>query len=158
MKKILGAATASVMALGVLAGCGGGSNNSSGSYCDDIKSTSSQLKGLDSTSDLTADKFNALQTAVHKIAGEAPGDVKGSWASIEGQFTFLQDALDDAGLSIDDFGEMSQGHLPDGVDPSDLAALQKKLSSYDTSGLQSASTKIEDQVKSDCDITLDLTS
>jgi hypothetical protein len=156
MKKLLGAATAAILTATVLAGCGGDNNSSSGGgYCDDIKSTSTDLKDLGKTDAFTADKFTAITDAVHKIAGEAPSDIKPSWTLIDTQFSFLTKTLADAGVSMDDFSKLASGQTPSGLDPAKMAALGAKLQQFDTAGLDSATTKIQNQVKSDCDIDLD---
>jgi hypothetical protein len=155
MKKLLGAATAALLTATVLAGCGGDDKGgSSGGYCDDIKSTSSDLKDLGTNDAFTADKFNAIADAVHTIAGEAPSDIKPSWTLIDTQFTFLTKTLSDAGVSMDDFAKLAAGQSPSDLDAAKMAELGAKLQQLDTAGLDSASTKIQNQVKSDCNIDL----
>lgn len=154
MKKILGAAAASVLTLTVMAGCGGGSShNSSSGYCGDVKDTASKLNGLSDPTSFTDAKYTALTTAVHNLAGEAPTDVKPSWTLIENQFTMLHSALADAGLSMDDFAKLTKGQVPS-LDPSKLQALETKLQSFDTKGLGTAADKIQSEVKSECNIDL----
>jgi hypothetical protein len=173
MKKL----AAALMTLTALAGCGGDDNSAGdttgthggggqtstpppsvtqpafggGSYCDDLKSAKAQLSGLDGN--FTADKFTAINLAVHKIADEAPGDIKDSWTLVADEFDGLQKALSDAGLSMDDFSKLTQGGAPS-IDPTKLQALQKALQSFDTKGLTQATNKITAEVKSECGIGL----
>lgn len=152
MKKILGAATAALLTATVLAGCGG-SSSSAGSYCGDLKVASTQLKGLGASS-LAGDNFAAVITAVHKVAGEAPSDIKPSWTLISNEFDALQSAVTSAGLSMSDFGQLASGQTPANVDPAKLAALDKTLQGMNTSGLSAASDKIAAEVKKECSIDL----
>jgi hypothetical protein len=91
---------------------------------------------------------------VHTIAGEAPSDIKPSWTLIDTQFTFLTKTLSDAGVSMDDFAKLAAGQSPSDLDAAKMAELGAKLQQLDTAGLDSASTKIQNQVKSDCNIDL----
>lgn len=152
MNKMVGIGVAGMMCVTALAACGGSDNSSSGSYCNDIKSASDQFKGL-STTDLSGDNFTQLNSAVHKIAGEAPGEIKGSWTLLGNQFDALQKAMDDAGLSMDEFNRVTQGDTS-GIDPSKLGTLGKALQNLDTTGVSAATEKIQTQVKNDCDIDL----
>src|SRR5690348_16611889 len=98
--KLMGAAVAAVISMAALSACGGnGSSSSSSGYCDDLKTASTQLSGLNNATDLDQQKFDEIRTAVHTIAGEAPADVKSSWTLVDNQFEFLQNTLKDAGLS-----------------------------------------------------------
>ncbi len=154
MKKIVGTAAAALMTITGLAGCGGG--DSGGGYCEDVKTAQDELGGLDGA-DFTADKFDALTTAVHNIADEAPDDIKGSWTLLADQFESLESILKSAGLTMDDFGGLVQGNTPDGFDASQLQALETKLQSFDSQGITTATDKIHDQVLADCDIELNKT-
>lgn len=154
MNKTLGAGAAALMTVTVLAGCGGSGSSSGGSYCDDIKTASNQLSGLGSGSSFTAGKFDAVNTAVHKIADEAPSTIKSQWTIVADQFDALIKAISDAGLSMDDFGKLSQGGTPPSIDPAKLTALTNALKNFDAQGLSAATSKIQTQVKSDCNFDL----
>lgn len=72
MRKVAALAAATVMSLGALTGCSGGS------YCDDLKSMgdSQELKGFDPS------KPDTIQKAVDaskKLEGSAPDDLKDDW-------------------------------------------------------------------------------
>jgi hypothetical protein len=153
--KLTAAAVAAVLSMAALTGCGGTSgSSSSGDYCSDLKTASANLADLVKVQNLNQDTFNRLQDAVHNLAGEAPANVKGSWTLFDSQLTFLQNALNDAGLSMDDFGALAAGQTPSGVDAAKLLALTKKLNNFDTAGLNTASTKIQNEAKSDCHVDL----
>jgi hypothetical protein len=154
MKRILGALTACLLALSVIAGCGGSSNSSSDNYCNDVKAAGRQLHGLNDPSSLTAATFTSFNRAVHTIAGEAPSDVKGSWTLIGNQLDLLQSAMSDAGLSMNDLGKLMKGQAPPSTDPSKLQALTQKLQSFNETGLDAAGQKIDREVTSECHIDL----
>lgn len=153
MNKILGAGAAALMTVTVLAGCGGSDSGGSNGYCDDIQTASNQLSGLGG-SDFTADKFDAVNSAVHNIAGEAPSEIKSQWTLVADEFDALTQALSDAGISMDDFSKLSQSGTPPSIDPSKLQALETALKDFDATGLSAAASKIQTQVKSDCNIDL----
>jgi cytochrome c556 len=73
---------------------------------------------------------------------------------VDSQLIFLQNAMKDAGLTMDDFASLAKGQTPPNFDTSKLPALEKKLESFDTTGLTAASTKIQTEVKSDCNVDL----
>lgn len=154
MNKILGAGAAALMTVTVLAGCGSSDSGSGSGYCDDIKTASDQLSGLGSGSSFTSAKFDAVNTAVHKIAAEAPSTIKSQWTIVADQFDALIKAIGDAGLSMDDFSKLGQGGTPPSIDPAKLTALTNALKNFDAQGLSAATSKIETQVKSDCNLDL----
>ena len=156
MKKISGAGIAVLLCASALAGCGGSDDSSSGGYCDDIGAARTQFKDL-SDSDITGDNFSAIQDTIHKIADEAPDDVESSWTLLANQFDALQSALDDAGVSMDDFSKITSGDTS-GIDPSKLTDLTTALQNFDTDGIASATTKITTEVKDECDIDMDADS
>lgn len=153
MKKIAGASIAALMCAGTLASCGGSDDSSSGGYCDDIKAATQQFQDL-SDSDLNGDNLTKIIDAVHTIEGEAPDDIKSSWTFLDTQFDAFQQAIDDAGVSMDDFSQLTTGDTS-GIDPSKLAELQTALEDFDTEGISTESDKITAQVKKECGIDMD---
>ncbi|MDX6297219.1 MAG: hypothetical protein QOI51_1076 [Nocardioidaceae bacterium] len=131
----------------------GGGGLTSGNYCDDLKSAALALGSLGGSNEFTNDRFNALNSAVHSIADEAPSSIKGSWTLIAAQFDALRQALQEAGLSMDDFSKLSSGQVPS-IDPAKLRVLETKLSSFDSKGVTAASTKISNEVQADCHLNL----
>lgn len=149
MKRIVRLGVAALMTVTALAGC---SSSSSNSYCDDIKSATTQFKGL-SSANLGGADFAALNTAVHKVAGEAPSDIKSQWTTLANLFDTLQGAMDGAGLSTDDATKLLQGNTT-GIDPAKLAKFATAMKNFNTTGITAASNKIQTEVKSECNIDL----
>lgn len=148
MNKIAGVGVASLLSVSALAGCGGSSSSSSATYCNDVKAASNQFKGL-STADLANGNLADLFAAVHKIAGEAPSDIKASWTVLDTKFGALKAAMAKAGVSLDDFGKLTRGDTS-GIDPTKLAALATFFKNFDTAGIDTATKKITPEVKSEC--------
>jgi hypothetical protein len=151
--KLTGAAAAAVLTLTGLTACGGG-GSSAADYCPDVKAADAQFSGLSSPSELNEDTFSKLKDAVHKIADEAPDDIKPTWTSVDNALEELDNTLKDAGLSMDDFGDLTKGNLPPNMTIGQAQALAKKLQNIDTSALTSAGTKIQSEVKSKCNFQL----
>lgn len=156
MNKIAGASIAALMCAGALAGCGGSDDSSSGGYCDDIKSATEQFQNL-SDNDITGDNLTAIIDAVHTIEAEAPDDIKSSWTFLSTQFDAFKTAMDDAGVSMDDFSKLTANDTS-GIDPAKLAELTTALQSFDSDGISKESDKITAQVKEECDIDMDANS
>ena len=153
--KLTGAVAATILAISGLTACGGSdSSSSSGDYCGDLKSAQSNLSNIGSLDTVTPDKFNAVLDAVHKIADEAPADIKPSWTLLSSGFDSFKQILADAGLSISDLGDIEKGNLPGNLTIAKAQELAQKLQNIDTSGFSAAQTKIETEVKSKCNIDL----
>lgn len=154
MNKILGAGAAALMTVTVLAGCGGDDGGSGGGYCDDLKSTKATITSL-GDADLTQATFDKLTDNVHTIADEAPSDITDSWNTVAGALDTFTSALSDAGLSIDDLQKIGQPGVPT-PDPAALQALTTASQKLDSDALTAASDKINTEVKSECDLDLDI--
>lgn len=141
---------------GTTSGDNGGGGFTSGNYCGDLKAAALALRSLGGSKEFTNDRFSAINSAVHSIAGEAPSSIKASWTLIATQFDALEQALKDAGLSMNDFSKMSSGQVPS-IDPAKLRVLETKLSSFDSKGLTAATTRISNEVKADCHFNLNQT-
>jgi len=143
-------AAATLMA-GMLTACGGGGSGDTDAYCDSIEDAKSDIESLDSAD------FDNLEQAFdtfHKIAGEAPDDVKADWEVLDGAFQDMQDALAEAGLKISDLEGLSSGQLPEGVDQAKLAALVEDLQAVGSEKVQDAADNIEKHAKDECDVDL----
>jgi hypothetical protein len=88
MRKVAALAAATVMSLGALTGCSGGS------YCDDLKSMSDnkELKDFDPK------KPDTIQKAIDaskKLEGSAPDDLKDDWKVLAEYLEKTKDAAGD---------------------------------------------------------------
>jgi hypothetical protein len=147
----------SALALGasLLAGCGGG--NSTDTYCKELKTAKADFSGL-SSSTPDFNKFDQIISTFHKLAKDAPSEVKPDWETLDGALTTLQKDLADAGLSMKDLGPISKGQLPAGMTQQQLQALAPKLQlafgKLENDKFQKASDKIEKHAKTTCKVDL----
>ena len=152
-------AVLSALALGasLLAGCGGGGGNSTDTYCKELKTAKSDFSGL-SASTPDFNQFDKIIQTFHKLAKDAPSDIKPDWQTLDGALTQLQKDLAAAGLSMKDLGPISQGQLPPGMTQEQLSALAPKLQTafgkLENDKFKKASDKIEKHAKSTCKVNL----
>jgi len=146
-----------VLSASVLTGCGGGGGSSTDAYCKDLKAAKADFSSLGSS---TPDfgKFSDVIDTFHKLAGDAPSEVKSEWKTLDSAMSTLQKDLKDAGLSFDDLGPISQGQMPEGMTQDDLTklgpTLQKAFAKLDDPKFKKASDKIEKHAKSECNVDL----
>lgn len=152
MRRIVGAAAASVMTLTVLTGCGGdnGGSSGSGSYCDDLQSAKDSFIGL-IDNQITQDTFDQLRAALHTLAAEAPSGAKDDWSTFSHAVDTFSAALDNAGLTMDDLRDMGAGQMPGGTDMQTAMRAARSLDSVAVSNAQSA---IFRNARSECHIDL----
>jgi hypothetical protein len=152
--KTLAGAAALTLAGTLLTACGGGGGSSaSGDYCSELKDDASYFKGLDS-SDASSIDFEQVFSRMHALADDAPSEVADDWKTLDDAFTTLEDALKEAGIKPSDLSKMTSGQLPEGVDPSKLAALAPKLQALSDSKFSEAAQRISDNAKDKCGVDL----
>ena len=66
----------------------------------------------------------------------------------------IEDAFADAGLELDDLGDVMTGEIPEGVDMEKLEQLGTTLEELDSPEFQEASDAISEHAEQECDITL----
>jgi ABC-type glycerol-3-phosphate transport system substrate-binding protein len=157
MKKILAAGAAALMTATVLAGCGGDSGDSGGSgggYCDDLKGTKTTVTAL-GDADMTQATFDKLSGDVQTIADEAPSDVKGDWNTIADALQKFNTAMSDAGITFDNLKDLGKAGGPT-LDPAKLQAITAAAGALDADAITTASDNINKEVKSECNIDLDI--
>jgi hypothetical protein len=150
MKTPLAFASAALLAA-TLAGCGGSDDGPDSDYCKDLKSASTQFDSL-SSNDVSQldDAFKSF----HKLAGEAPEDVKDDWTTLDKGITAVEKALKDAGLKFSDFAELQEGKMPEGVDVAKLQGLATEFQKLDSAEFSKASKAIEKHAKDVCKVDL----
>ncbi len=153
MKKTFGLASAVLLAASVTA-CSS-SSDSSGDYCDTLKSSQTEFGSMDFTS-LDETQFNDLRDKIGTLGDQAPSDVSDDWGVIGSKLDDFKGILDEAGISFDDIKSLQANQLPDGVDQAKLQAMGTQIQELvsDTK-LSDAQKAISDSAKADCDITLD---
>ncbi|MCW2840913.1 MAG: hypothetical protein JWR55_2396 [Aeromicrobium sp.] len=149
-------ALAGVVLLGTsLAACGGGDDSGSGGgdgdYCKDLKSAQATFAKV------SGNDFDALDSAIatfHKLADEAPDDVKTEWETLDGAFLKIEKAFDEAGIKMSDLPEIQAGNIPEGVDVSKLTSLASTFSEISSDKVTKAQATIEKHAKDSCDVDL----
>ncbi len=150
MKTPLAFASAALLAA-TLAGCGGSDDGPDSDYCKDLQSASTQFDSL-SSNDVSQldDAFKSF----HKLAGEAPEDVKDDWTTLDKGITAVEKALKDAGLKFSDFAELQEGKMPEGVDVEELQNLATEFQKLNSTEFDKASKAIEKHAKDECKVNL----
>lgn len=142
-----------VLGASLLTGCGGGDSGEGSAYCDDLKSAKAEFSSLDSDNPDMADLDKAFDR-MHELAGEAPDSVKDDWETLDGAIQDLKAALEDAGLTMEDLGNMQNGQMPENFDPAKLQELAPKLQSIGGQEFQDAADAIEKNAKDECNVDL----
>jgi hypothetical protein len=145
------AAIASVVLLAILSGCGGG-NGADSDYCKDLEAAAPKFAAL-RTNDTA--QLEDVFKASHKLADEAPGDVKADWKVLDEGMTDIEKALKDAGIKFSDFAELQQGKIPEGVDIEKLQGLPAKFQKLDSPAFDKASKNIGRHAKDVCKVTFE---
>ena len=92
---------------------------------------------------------------MHKLADEAPDEIKDDWEILVNGVDKLVAALKKAGLDDDDMATLQSGEIPDGVDMTALQSLMDELQSLDTEEFQAAGDNINKHAKDECGVDLD---
>jgi hypothetical protein len=156
MNRTVGAGVAALMTVTVLSGCGGGGDGggSSGGYCDDLKATKATVSSLGSN-DISQATFDKLASSLHTIADEAPSDISGEWNTLASALDTFTAAMKDAGLTFDNLNSLGQSGGPS-IDPAKLQAIESASKALDADAINSASDKINTEVKSECGFVLNI--
>jgi 5'-deoxynucleotidase YfbR-like HD superfamily hydrolase len=154
VKRILSAVATAALGLCLLTACGGDNGNASGSgadYCKDLKSAKKEVDAL------KGGDFSDLQKttdAMHKLADEAPSEIKDDWKTLIDGVDKLVAALKKAGLDDSDMATLQSGQIPDGVDMQALQGLMTEIKALDTAEFQKAGDDINKHAKDKCGVDL----
>lgn len=154
MKRILSAVAAAALGLCLLTACGDDSGDKaagSGDYCKDLKSTK---KEVDALKDGDFSDLQKTTDAMHKLADEAPDEIKKDWDTLVKGVDKLVAALKKAGLDDADMATLQSGQIPDGVDMAALQGLMTEIQALDTPEFQKAGDAINKHAKDECDVDL----
>jgi hypothetical protein len=153
LKRILSAVAAAALGLSLLTACGGDSGDKAGGgdYCTDLKSAKKKVDALKG-GDLK-DIQKTVDT-MHKLADEAPGEIKDDWKTLVDGVDKLVAALKKAGLDDADMATLQSGQIPDGVDMSALQELMTEIQSLNTDAFQKAGDNINKHAKDKCGVDL----
>jgi len=140
------AVLASVMTIAVLGACSGGDGPDS-DYCKDLEAAKPSLESLKSNG---AEQLQDVFKVTHKLADEAPGDVKDAWETYDDAITNIEKALKDAGVGPEELASLQRGEVPDGVDQEKLRGLPATFQKLDSPQVAKASNKIAKHAKDVC--------
>jgi hypothetical protein len=156
MKRILSAVAAAALGLCLLTACGDDSGDKasgggSGDYCKDLKSA---VKNVDALKNGDFSDLQKTTDAMHKLADEAPSEIKDDWKTLTAGVDKLVKALKDAGLDDKDMATLQSGQIPDGVDMDALQGLMTEIQALDTDEFQKAGDNINKHAKDKCGVDL----
>ncbi|HLK94827.1 MAG TPA: hypothetical protein VK365_03720 [Nocardioidaceae bacterium] len=126
-------------------------DGSGGAYCASLKDARDRLQALEGQGGGTAD-FEEAIGALRDISEQAPASVAGDWRILIGGFDTLVQALDEAGLSLED---LSDPEAMGDIDPQELQQLQDQIGSLDSKKFQQAADSISSHARSECGFTLE---
>lgn len=137
-----------------LAACSGSDDDArggGGTYCKDIAAAKPIFENL-ATGDL-AQLEKGFET-FHRLADEAPDDLKEEWKTLDEAATTIEGALKEAGLKFSDLAGVQKGTIPEGVDVSKLTSFAADLQKLNNPDFAAARAEIAKQAKDTCDVEL----
>lgn len=152
--KITLALVGAVLAASLTACSGSGSDGgdgASGDYCNQLKSAKTTFDTL-SSGDLG--ELEKGFATFHRLADEAPDELKDQWKVLDDAATSIEDALKDAGLSFDDLPKIQAGQVPEGVDLAKLTSFASDLQKLNNKKFTDARADIAKQAKDTCKVDL----
>jgi len=120
-------------------------------YCESLRGHQEQLTttlGEDGTSGLIA----ALPI-FEDLERNAPDDIAKDWKTLTGAISGLSAALDDAGVSADDF---ENGEPPEGVSDAEAKKIADAATKVSSTKTQEASVRVQQQARDVCHTSLTL--
>src|SRR6478735_1785604 len=117
MRKILTGVAVVALTVTMLAGCGGDDDppGGSGGYCDDLQQAKDDFTGL-LDNQIGQDTFVELRDALPELQAEAPAAIQDDWTTFNNAIQEFSDAMDKAGLTMDDMRDMGTGEMGGGED------------------------------------------
>ena len=141
------------LAAAVLAACGQDDGQGAGAYCSELKTDKAYFQTFNSPEpDLS--ELDEVFTRMHSLARVAPAAVEKPWATLDGAVTTIEDALHEAGLSVDDLVAIQRGEIPDDVDLDKLTELGPKMEALGGPEVDDAATRIATHAKDECGVDL----
>lgn len=129
----------------------GSAGGAGGDYCDSLKEARDRLQALEGQGGDTAD-FDEAIDALRDISVDAPSNVAGDWRVLIGGFDTLVQALDDAGVSLED---LSDPQAMSDIKPQELQQLQQQLGTLDSKKFKQAANSISQHASSKCGFDLE---
>ena len=132
-----------------LTGCSGGGDTEA--YCDTLSTAKEDIDALEAGD---PGAFSTAFEAFDALADEAPEEVADDWATMNEGVEQIEAAFADAGLELDELGDVMSGEIPEGVDMEKLENLGTTLEELDSPEFNEASDAISEHAEQECDITL----
>lgn len=156
MKRSIALSAAATVAAALLTACGGdvdlpGTGDETGAYCDDLETAKADIDKLQE-GDVAS--FDQVFKTIDQLAKDAPEEVSADWKTLDGSLDEFEQALNDAGLELSDMEKLSNGEIPQGVDPQKLQTLGQDLQKLNSEDTEKAADAIEKHAKEECDIDL----
>lgn len=139
-----------LLLISALSGCGEDGKNSD--YCKDLEASAPKFVALKSQD--TAQLGDVFK-ASHKLADEAPSDIKDDWEVLDKGMRDIEKAVKDAGLTFSDFAELQRGKIPEGVDVDKLQGLPTKFQKLNSPEFDKASRAISKQARDVCEVSFE---
>lgn len=148
MRKTLTALAPLALVAGLLTGCGGSEDSA---YCEDLEANQAQFEAM-AGGDIA--ELEDAFAAMRKLADEAPDEVADEWRTVDEGITAMTDALDEAGVSLDDLAAIQAGDIPEDVDMAAVQELGPKLEEFGGEAMTEASQAIDKHAEDECGVTL----
>ena len=131
-----------------LTGCSGDSTEA---YCESLEDAKADIDALDA-GDPTV--FASAVEKFREVADKAPKEVEDDWDVLLSGIEDIEAAFADAGLEMDQLGDVMTGDIPEGVDMEKLAGLGETLNDISGEEMNDATEAIEEHADEECGITL----
>jgi hypothetical protein len=122
-----------------------------GEYCDQLRSAKDRMEDLGGPSS-DVGEFDQVVAELRQLSDVAPSEVGDDWQVLIGGFDTLQQALDDAGLSMEDLADPQS--MQD-LDPKVLQQLTQQLEGMDSKQFEQAGNAISQHAQAECGFALD---
>jgi hypothetical protein len=144
------ALAAALLVAAALAGCG----EDTEAYCSSLEDAQADLEAL-RDGDLA--RLEETLDRIRQIGGDAPGEIRDDWETLNGALTELTDGLAAAGIDVDDLeglqADLESGRPPEGVDRGKLLELAAAVQGS-FGEMRDSLEAIELHARDECDIQL----
>jgi len=137
----------------LVVGCGGSDGSSApdpGGYCADLQSAKDEFTGL-LDNQIGQDTFDSLRHDLPTLTAEAPAALTGDWATFSSAVERFADAMDKAGLTMDDMRDMGTGDMPGGMD---MKTAMETAAALGSSTVSTAVSRIVSNAAKTCQVDL----
>ncbi|CAN5847302.1 hypothetical protein BH20ACT6_BH20ACT6_08540 [soil metagenome] len=173
------AAAGVVLVLGSLAGCSGddaassdqaaeeassadeptsGAGGSNEEYCAALKDAKAEFEALEGSNPDSMKKLDSSLDTMRELGDKSPDEVSSEWKTLVSGIDQLEQAVQDAGLTLDQLSAISENpdpkSLPKGVTIEKVQKLGVELQQLNSEQMSQAQDKIDANAQQECGITL----